>query len=80
MLADQVAFEDGKLSGLETAGFLDDVVIDHGERADASQNEVLGDLIGKGLHGDEQDFGALDSLLGLYTPEADLTVVEGNLI
>ncbi len=74
----------GRNTGLATRGakvsFGDDLVVDDGERADACQNEVFGDLVGEGPHGDEEDVGTADLFLGFHAPEANLSVIEGNLI
>lgn len=61
-------------------GFGDEGVVDDGEGVDAGEDEVLGYFVGERFHGYEEDVGASDLLLCLNSPEADLAIVEGDLI
>ena len=58
----------------------DDAVVDEGERGDAGEDEVLGHLVAERLDVDEQNVRVADLLLRLHAPEADLAVVEGDLV
>ena len=55
-------------------------MVDNGQGVDAGQDEILGDLAGQRLHGDEEDIGIADLLLGLDAPETNLTIVQGDFI
>jgi hypothetical protein len=50
------------------------------ERANTSKDKVLGNLIGEGFDGDEKDVCALDLCLRSHAPEANLAIVESNLL
>ena len=56
------------------------LVIDNSKGANASEDEVLRNLIAQGLHSDDEDIGISDLLLGLHAPQADLTIVQGDLV
>lgn len=73
----------------------DNFMVCERDGSDSSEHKVLGDLVGERLDGDEQDVGGANSgrvscnsrcatsvllLFSLNTPEADLSVVEGDLI
>jgi hypothetical protein len=57
-----------------------DFVVCECDGAYAGEDKVLGDFVGKGFDGDEQDVGGTDLLLRLNAPQADLTVVKGDFI
>lgn len=48
--------------------------------ADACQHQVLGDLVGEGLDGHQENVGVANPGLRLKTPEADLAVVESDFV
>ncbi|KAI6757179.1 hypothetical protein HG531_003004 [Fusarium graminearum] len=50
------------------------------QRTDTSKNQVLGDLVGKGFDGDEKNVCALDLGLSSHAPEANLAIIESNLL
>lgn len=75
--------------------FGDGLVVGKGDGAYASQDQVLGDLVGEGLDRHEEDVCIADPVplaeagrvgavcapvLGLETPKADLSVVKGDLV
>lgn len=61
-------------------GVRDGGAVEDGDGADACEDEVLGDLVGEGAHGDEQDAGVLDLGLRGHAPETDLAVIEGDFV
>ena len=64
-------------------GILDHVdswVVDDGDGFYAGEDQVLGYLGCEAAEVDEEDGGVADLLLGLDAPEADLTVVQGDLV
>lgn len=58
----------------------DELVVDDGEGVDSCQDEVFGDFVGERFHGDEEDVGIADFLLGLDTPQSDLAIVESDFV
>jgi hypothetical protein len=58
----------------------DNLMVGECEGADAGEDEVLRDLVGERLDGYEEDVGGADLLLRLHAPEADLAIIERDLI
>ena len=56
-------------------GLGDVLIIKQGQRPDAGEDQILGDLISQGLHGDEKNISRLNLSLRLYAPEPNLAVV-----
>ena len=57
-----------------------DLAVQHGERVDPGQDEVLGDLGPQASHAQDTQSGCSQSLLGVQTPQSDLTVVQLGLL
>lgn len=58
----------------------DEAVVEDGEGTDAGEDKVLCDFCAECFQGDEEDVGTLDLGLGGHAPEADLAVIEGNVV
>lgn len=56
------------------------MVVENCDGLDAGENEVLGDLGCEAAEVDEEDVCVADLFLGLDSPEANLAIVEGDLI
>ena len=50
----------------------EDPVVDHGERLDAGQHEVLGHLAAETAHARDQDARGAEALLSVEAPKTDL--------
>jgi hypothetical protein len=60
--------------------FGDYFVVCEGDGPYAGEDEVLCDFVGERFDGDEKDVGGADLLLRLHAPEADLAIIERDLI